>query len=95
MGDGADDLMFREIGLPDTEFFTGRRASIKPVYCEDCENVTEESKKGHVRYRECRMHPRLNDGYVSKSERVSSPYLYCKDVNGGSCPLYQPKEIEE
>lgn len=25
MGDGADDLMFREIGLSNTEFFTGRK----------------------------------------------------------------------
>lgn len=25
MGDHADDLMFREIGLPDTEFFTGKK----------------------------------------------------------------------
>ena len=25
MGDAADDMMFREIGLPNTEFFTGKK----------------------------------------------------------------------
>ena len=60
------------------------------TFCEDCEHMIERSK--HIRYSECQMHPRLNDGFVSSSVRVTTPYLYCKDVNGGACCLFSPKK---
>jgi hypothetical protein len=36
MGDAADDMMFREIGLPKTEFFTGKRIPEKlPLFPDE------------------------------------------------------------
>ncbi len=41
----------------------------------------------------CIKHPRLDGfGFVRYDEwdRLA-PYLFCRDVNGGACPLYEPK----
>jgi len=42
---------------------------------------------------ECAKHPRLEGyGFVTRDRWDDMPpHLYCKDVNGGACPLFQPK----
>ncbi len=41
----------------------------------------------------CQKHPRSEGfGFVRKEQWDDfPPYLFCKDVNGGQCPLFEPK----
>lgn len=59
--------------------------------CEDCEYVEETSRKQPPWRWLCVRHKRMFDGFVSTEERVSAPYLFCKDVNGGACPLFKQR----
>lgn len=63
------------------------------TYCENCLNVTNESKHKPSYAWTCIKHPRLSGaGFVVKGvwER-DTPHLYCRDVNHGGCPLFEPK----
>ena len=59
-------------------------------YCEDCDHHIPTKDP---RFDLCVKHPRLDGyGYVRKGTWDNRPpYLYCRDVNGGACPLYAPK----
>ena len=65
--------------------------------CTDCEHISE-LQSGHPRYWMCLKHPRKNDGFGNVTHTTwdkASPYMYCVDINGGECPLFEPKkEIE-
>ena len=65
-----------------------------PTYCEKCANLHAPNKNDHPRYWMCVKHRRL-EGFSYVMKGVWSkfpPYLYCNDVNGGACPLYEPAE---
>jgi len=60
--------------------------------CDKCDNVVD--KKANPRYWACIKHIRLLDGFVSSTARVTNPYLFCRDVNGGACPLFEDIKYE-
>lgn len=61
------------------------------TYCEDCEHVLDK-KPAFYRW-QCMKHPRLEgNGYVTRKVRETEPYLFCKDVNGGGCPLFRKEK---
>lgn len=61
--------------------------------CEDCTNSHSENAKRKPYRWMCVKFPRLDaSNYVTSKERVSEPYMYCKDINGGHCPLYERNE---
>jgi hypothetical protein len=33
-------------------------------------------------------------GFVTRGLRETEPYLFCKDVNGGGCPLFEKEKGE-
>jgi len=57
--------------------------------CEDCQHVHKDTEKQPPWRWMCVKHPRVFDGFVSTTERTTAPYLFCKDVNGGACPLFK------
>lgn len=63
-----------------------------PTFCTQCDNVVAETRKRHPSGWLCIRHKRLegmgfvNPEYWSNDE----PYLKCKDVNSGACPLFTP-----
>ena len=63
-----------------------------PTFCEDCQH----RRDAKVPWRDyCVMHPRLSGfGFVRHSEWGDAPFLLCKDVNGGACPLFERSEDE-
>lgn len=66
-----------------------------PTLCKDCEHLYEETKK-NPRYWMCIKHPRLELGnFVTDELRMTDPYMYCKDINGGACPLFKDKKLNE
>ena len=62
--------------------------------CENCDNVCIASDNTPSWRWTCLKHPRVHDGFVSDSKRMTEPYLYCKDVNGGMCPLYKERKTQ-
>jgi len=41
----------------------------------------------------CMKHPRIaKTDFVAESYLDGPPYLKCRDVNGGACPLFEPKK---
>jgi hypothetical protein len=69
------------------------------TYCEDCINCIRSSKSEPAYRWLCLMHPRLEGfGFVTKTNWDNAPpYLYCRDVNGGRCVLFQrvdPNQIK-
>jgi hypothetical protein len=65
---------------------------IEPTYCNTCDNVHGETRR-EAEYRWlCTRHKRLDGrGYTSPNARNEAPYLYCRDVNAGACPLWEPR----
>lgn len=68
-----------------------------PTYCEDCDLVDAQSRKKAKYYWLCTAHRNLEGmGFVARDEWVNSePYLRCRDVNGGACPVFQPLRTAE
>lgn len=64
------------------------------TYCADCDNVHPSTQKGHPARWLCIKFPRLEGfGFVTKDAwEKFEPYMPCKDINGGNCPLYQEKQ---
>jgi len=62
-----------------------------PTFCEDCEHVYVVNKNDSPRYWLCIKHKRGDGmGYVARGTWTNAvPYLYCRDVNSGFCPLYE------
>ena len=63
--------------------------------CEKCKHCDKASK--HSKYWLCRMHKRREGfGFVTSDKWDDfEPFLYCRNVNGGSCPLYQEEENDQ
>lgn len=66
----------------------------QPTFCHDCDHLTKESDKAPPFKWMCLKHPRLDGfGFVTRGTWDNfPPYLYCKDVNGGACPLFEPRK---
>lgn len=64
-----------------------------PTFCRDCDHVAEDSRKRHVSQWLCLRHKRLEgQGFVDPDYWADQePYLKCRDVNGGLCPLFSPR----
>lgn len=64
------------------------------TYCVKCQNVVLSSRKLKQYNWLCSKHKNIEGrGFVDPDVWAKSePYLKCKDVNGGDCPLYE--EIE-
>lgn len=65
--------------------------------CKYCDHPESDSTKGNSRYWLCTQHPRIFDGGFVTDDKWDKhpPYLYCRDTNGGACPLYKPKENDD
>ncbi len=59
------------------------------TFCDGCDNVIREKNAPPYRWL-CVKHKRAEGmGFVTPTTWDGAPpYLYCKDVNGGYCPLY-------
>lgn len=69
----------------------------EPTYCRKCEHVTLDTRKLRPRYWQCAMHRRFDRvSFVSDEDWSEvNPFLACRDVNGGMCPLFEPRrEVE-
>ncbi len=67
------------------------RATIRTLrWCEDCDFYMEAR---HPARDMCAKHPRTDGfGFVRRGQWDDfPPYLFCKDVNSGQCPLFEPK----
>ena len=62
-----------------------------PTFCNDCGNCMKENKSDPPWRWLCVKHPRLEGyGFVLQGTWINAPpYLHCKDVNGGACPLFE------
>ena len=63
----------------------------EPTYCIACAHVYKEGKNDPPWRWMCVKHPRGDGfGYVTPGTWDNAPpYLFCKDVNSGCCPLYE------
>lgn len=64
------------------------------TYCENCDNVTAESRSKPSYAWTCIKHPRVSGAaFVVRGvwER-DTPHLRCADVNGGMCPLFEERK---
>ena len=61
------------------------------VYCQDCKHA---DKTGPTWSWLCRKHPSQQGfGFVTREWwDKDAPFLRCKDVNAGSCPLFEEAE---
>jgi hypothetical protein len=68
----------------------------KITYCERCANVYRLDRRDPPWRWMCIRHRRMEGfGFVTTGTWDDAPpYLYCRDVNGGQCPLYEPLEPE-
>lgn len=64
------------------------------TYCTDCDHLQPDSAKGPPWAWQCQQHPRFESfGFVTNHVWDKfPPFLYCKDVNGGRCPLFEPRK---
>jgi hypothetical protein len=61
--------------------------------CEDCEHSHPTNKKRKAYRWMCMKFPRIEmDNFVTTDQRLSDPYMYCKDINGGICPLFKKEK---
>lgn len=62
------------------------------TYCEDCDYVESESRKGPTFRWLCLKHPnRRGVGFTTRDRwDKDAPYLPCHRVNGGDCKLFEP-----
>lgn len=66
--------------------------------CEECEYSHADNAKRPAYRWLCVKFPRLESAnFVTSAERMTEPFMYCKDINGGKCPLFRKskgKQIE-
>lgn len=65
--------------------------------CHDCDNVYPDSRKSAPWRWLCVKHPRMEGfGFVTNEAWDNMPpYLYCRDLNGGACPLFVKRKPQE
>lgn len=63
----------------------------EPTFCETCAHVYKVDRHDPPWRWLCIKHRRIEGfGFVTrKTWDDFPPYLYCRDVNGGQCPLYE------
>lgn len=60
--------------------------------CEDCDNLHSDKGK-NPKYWMCTKFPRVeHNNFVTKETRLTEPYMYCSNINGGCCPMFTPKK---
>ncbi len=67
------------------------------TYCVDCDNLAE-GRASHPRYWTCLKFPRTNEGFGFVTHSVwdkAEPFMYCTGINGGICPVFEPKKETE
>lgn len=67
------------------------------TYCHNCEHLHPNSEKMNPWRWMCLKHPRREGfGYVTPDKWDDfPPYLFCRDLNGGACPLWEPRREHE
>jgi hypothetical protein len=63
--------------------------------CIRCQHVVEYTRRMPPYRWLCEKHRRGGDGFGFVTDTDwddKPPYLFCKDVNGGFCPLFEPLE---
>ena len=61
-----------------------------PTYCDECDNVTMETRKHHPSRWTCIKFPRL-EGFSPVSRKAwvdCDPYGRCTSINHGHCPVW-------
>lgn len=58
--------------------------------CEECEHLHPTSDKRPPYRWMCMKFKRVEqDNFLTKNERLTEPYMYCQNINGGICPLFE------
>ena len=67
--------------------------------CENCDNLHPSSRKDRREWTAlCMAHPRIEraDLVFSGITGDDPPFMYCRHINGGSCPNFVPlKQLKE
>lgn len=67
-----------------------------PTLCAACDHVEPTSRRQPTRWWLCMRHHRLPgfNGFVTGVMwEKDPPFLWCRDVNGGACPLFEPRRV--
>lgn len=66
---------------------------MRPTFCRECDHVVEETRKRGPHQWLCGLHKRIEgQGFVDPEWWVENePFLKCVNVNGGACPLFEPR----
>jgi hypothetical protein len=60
--------------------------------CEECEHLHSDTKR-NPKYWMCVKFPRVDtQNFVTSEQRLTDPYMYCSQINGGACPLFQKRK---
>lgn len=64
---------------------------LEPTYCADCAHLYKAGKNDAPQRWMCIKHKRAEGfGFVTKDTWDNAPpYLFCRDVNAGFCPLFE------
>ncbi len=67
------------------------------TYCEDCKHMHSDSRKLPSYRAMCSKFRRLGGtGFVTKEYwDKDPPFMLCKDINGGACPIFQERKQEK
>lgn len=67
------------------------------TYCNECDHLSPGTKSQAPYRWLCTKHPRHDGfGFVTREAWDDRPpFLYCKDVNAGACPIYEPKREDK
>lgn len=71
------------------------------TYCVECKFVYRVNQRDLPRYWLCTRHKRSDRemGYILREFwNDEPPYLYCRDVNAGHCPLFEeadPNQVNQ
>lgn len=62
------------------------------TFCRNCDHVVEDTRKRHPQQWLCSRFPRVEGGGFVDPEKwvTDEPFMRCKDINGGNCPLFTP-----
>lgn len=64
-----------------------------PTLCDECDGVTEHTRKLHPNRWTCIHFPRVaGNGFVSAETLIDhEPHMRCGGINGGKCPMFKLK----
>lgn len=68
----------------------------EPVFCEDCDNVQEQTRKEAAYRWLCRASPRETFLIYTQRGAVTEPFYRCQAINtNGCCPEWTPRRKKE